>query len=205
MVQAGAGEGSGVSYQDYIGAGANIVSSVDDIFKAAELIVKVKEPLPEERVKLRRGQGIFTYLHLAAEPDQARDLLDSGVTAIADETVTDPAGRLPLLAPMSRVAGRMAAQVAAHFLQRPHGGRGILLGSVDGGAPAEVVVFGGGVVGSNAALMASAMGANVTVTVKTEQSAARLRRQFDGRHRSHGQRIECRFESLTGAHDPEEA
>lgn len=181
MVQAGAGEGSGVSDQDYIRAGASIVSRADDIFEAAELVVKVKEPLPQERLRLRPGQAIFTYLHLAADPALARSLLDAGVTAIAYETVTDPGGRLPLLAPMSRVAGHMAAQVAAHWLQRPHGGRGILLGRVDGGAPAEVVVFGGGVVGSNAALMASAMGADVTVTVRTEQSAQRLRRQSDGR------------------------
>jgi len=180
FIESGAGEGSGISDQDYVKAGATIVSSADDVFNAAELIVKVKEPLRDERAKLRRGQAIFTYLHLAADPEQARDLLHSGVTAIAYETVTDLAGRLPLLAPMSRIAGRMAGQVAAHFLERPQGGRGILLGAVDGGAPAEVVVFGGGVVGSNAALMASAMGANVTVTVKTEQSAQRLRRQFDG-------------------------
>jgi len=180
FIESGAGEGSGISDQDYVKAGATIVSGADDIFNAAELVVKVKEPLRDERAKLRRGQAIFTYLHLAADPDQARDLLHSGVTAIAYETVTDAPGRLPLLAPMSCVAGRMAAQVAAHFLERPQGGRGILLGAVDGGAPAEVVVFGGGVVGSNAALMASAMGANVMVTVKTEQSAQRLRRQFDG-------------------------
>src|SRR6185437_13297880 len=173
FIESGAGEGSGISDQDYVKAGATIVSGTDDIFNAAELVVKVKEPLRDERAKLRRGQAIFTHLHLAADPHQAQDLLHSGVTAIAYETVAGPAGSLPLLAPMSRVAGQMAAQVAAHFLQRPQGGRGILLGSVDGGAPAGVVVFGGGVVGSNAALMASAMGANVTVTVRSEQSAAR--------------------------------
>jgi alanine dehydrogenase len=181
LIETGAGEGSGIADEDYVTAGATIVLRADDVFTAADLIVKVKEPLRDERAKLRRGQAILTYLHLAADPDQARDLLRSGVTAIAYETVTDGAGRLPLLAPMSRVAGHMAAQVAAHFLQRPQGGRGILLGPVDGGAPAEVVVFGGGVVGSNAALMASAMGADVTVTVRTEQSAQRLHRQFDGR------------------------
>lgn len=181
FVETGAGEGSGVSDRDYARAGAAIVPSADDVFRDAELIVKVKEPLPQERSKLRRGQAIFTYLHLAADPAQARDLLASGVTAIGYETVTDAAGRLPLLAPMSRVAGRMAAQVAAHFLERPQGGRGILLDAGDGSARAEVVIFGGGVVGSQAAMMASAMGANVMVTVRSEQSAARLRRQV-GEH-----------------------
>ena len=124
-------------------------------FQRAELIVKVKEPLAAERSKLRRGQIIFTYLHLAADPEQTHDLIASGVTAIAYETVTDAAGKLPLLAPMSKIAGRMAPQVAAHFLERPHGGRGILLGGVDGVPAGKVVILGGGVVGATAAEVAT--------------------------------------------------
>jgi alanine dehydrogenase len=181
LVETTAGEGSGISDQDYSAAGAIIVLHADEIYAQAALIVKVKEPLADERAKLRAGQTIFTYLHLAADPEQTRELLASGVTAIAYETVTDGNGHLPLLAPMSRVAGRMAAQVAAHFLERPQGGRGILLGAVDGGSPAEVVILGGGTVGSNAALAASALGANVTVTVRTAHSADRLRQDLGGR------------------------
>jgi alanine dehydrogenase len=183
LVETTAGEGSGISDQDYSAAGAIIVLHADEIYAQAALIVKVKEPLADERAKLRAGQTIFTYLHLAADPEQTRELLASGVTAIAYETVTDGNGHLPLLAPMSRVAGRMAAQVAAHFLERPQGGRGILLGAVDGGSPAEVVILGGGTVGSNAALAASALGANVTVTVRTAHSADRLRHDLGGRIR----------------------
>jgi alanine dehydrogenase len=180
VVEAAAGEGSGIADREYLAAGATLAPSASYIYADAELIVKVKEPLAAERAMLRRGQAIFTYLHLAADPKQARELLASEAIAIAYETVTDAAGRLPLLAPMSRVAGRMAAQIAAHFLERPQGGRGILFGAVDGAPPAAAVILGGGVVGSNAALMAAAMGANVTVTVRTEQSARRLRQQFGG-------------------------
>ena len=142
MVETLAGDGAGISDQEYAAAGAQIVASADQIFLRAALIVKVKEPLAAERSKLRRGQIIFTYLHLAADPEQTHDLIASGVTAIAYETVTDAAGKLPLLAPMSKIAGRMAPQVAAHFLERPHGGRGILLGGVDGVPAGKVVILG---------------------------------------------------------------
>jgi len=150
-VESGAGNGAGISDDEYAAAGARIYATAERIYEEAELIVKVKEPLASERKKLRRGQMIFTYLHLAPGPEQAKELLSSGVTAIAYETVTDPEGKLPLLAPMSKVAGRMAIQVAAHFLERPQGGRGILLGGVDGVASGKVAILGGGVVGSNAA------------------------------------------------------
>ena len=142
-----AGAGAGITDEEYIAAGAEIIADADQIFQHAELIVKVKEPLASERKRLRRGQIIFTYLHLAPDAEQSHDLMASGVTALAYETVTDAAGKLPLLAPMSRVAGSMAPQVAAHFLQRPQGGRGILLGRIEGLPAAEVVILGGGVVG----------------------------------------------------------
>ena len=128
LVEKGAGIGAGLADGDYMSAGAEIVASADLVFERAELIVKVKEPLSEERRRLRRGQALFTYLHLAPDPEQTRELMASGVIAIAYETVTDPQGKLPLLTPMSEVAGRMAAQVGAQYLERPHGGRGILLG-----------------------------------------------------------------------------
>jgi alanine dehydrogenase len=178
-----AGDGAGIGDEEYAAAGAQMVSSPDQIYSRAELIVKVKEPLAAERKKLRRDQIIFTYLHLAPDPEQTRDLMASGVTAIAYETVTDAAGKLPLLAPMSQVAGRMAAQVAAHFLERPQGGRGILFGGIDGVPAAEVVVLGGGVVGSNAAQIALGMGAKVTVTARSAETLAHLSRQFGRRVR----------------------
>ena len=184
MVETGAGEGAGIGDAEYAAAGAQVVAGADEIFARAELIVKVKEPLVPERKKLRRGQIIFTYLHLAPDPKQTRALMEAGVTAIAYETVTDAAGKLPLLAPMSRVAGRMAAQVAAHFLERPQGGRGILLGGINGVPAAEVVILGGGVVGSNAAEIALGMGANVTVTARSEETLSRLSALFDGRVRA---------------------
>ncbi len=165
----------GIADADYGAAGARIVSNANEVFDRADLIVKVKEPLGPERAMLRADQVIFTYLHLAADRTQAEDLLGSGVTAIAYETVTDAQGQLPLLRPMSEVAGRMAAQVGAQFLERPHGGRGILLGGVPGVAPAQVVVIGAGVVGTNAALIAAGMGADVTVTAPRPEFAARDR------------------------------
>ena len=182
-VETMAGAGAGIADQEYIAAGAEIVPGAEPIFQRAELIVKVKEPLASERRQLRRGQIIFTYLHLAPDPEQTRDLMASGVTAIAYETVTDAAGKLPLLAPMSAVAGCMAPQVAAHFLQRPQGGRGVLLGRIDGVASAEVVVLGGGVVGSNAAEMAIGMGANVTVAARSQETQRRLSQRFGERVR----------------------
>ena len=161
-VQAGAGLWIGASDADYAAAGATTVPVAADAF-AAELVVKVKEPQADERAMLRAGQTLFTYLHLAPDPEQTKDLVASGVTAIAYETVTDAKGGLPLLAPMSQVAGRLAVQAGAHALESPQGGRGILIGGVPGVPPADVVIIGGGVAGSNAATIAFGMGAKVTV------------------------------------------
>jgi alanine dehydrogenase len=183
IVETVAGEGAGISDAEYAAAGARIVTSADQIFARAELIVKVKEPLAAERKMLRRGQIVFTYLHLAPDAEQAHDLMASGVTAIAYETVTDPAGKLPLLVPMSKIAGRMAPQLAAYFLERPQGGRGILLESIDGVPAAEVVVLGGGIVGCNAAEIALAMGATVTITARSAETLDQLSRQFNRRAR----------------------
>ena len=158
-----AGSGAGFSDEDYTTCGATVVACAGEVFDAAELIVKVKEPQAGERELLRPDHTLFTYLHLAADPQQASDLLASGVTAIAYESVTDSAGRLPLLAPMSQVAGRMSIQAGAHCLEGAAGGRGVLLGGVPGVAAAPVVVLGGGVVGTNAIEMAIGLGADVTV------------------------------------------
>lgn len=172
LVQAGAGVGAGFADADYTAAGAKIVDTAEEIFASAEMVVKVKEPQAVERKQLREGQLLFTYLHLAPDPDQTRDLLESGVTAIAYETVTDAQGGLPLLAPMSEVAGRLAPQVGAWTLQKANGGRGVLMGGVPGVGPAKVVVIGGGVVGTHAARIAAGMGADVTVL---DRSLPRLR------------------------------
>ncbi|MEA5159852.1 alanine dehydrogenase [Cereibacter johrii] len=172
LVEAGAGAGAGFSDEDYRAAGARLVDTAEQLFAEAELIVKVKEPQPVERRRLREGQLLFTYLHLAPDPEQTRDLMASGVTAIAYETVTDGRGGLPLLAPMSEVAGRLAPQVGAWTLQKANGGRGVLLGGVPGVGPAKVVVIGGGVVGTHAARIAAGMGADVTVL---DRSLPRLR------------------------------
>jgi len=182
-VESGAGKGAGIGDDEYAAAGAQIFTDSDRIFEEADLIVKVKEPLAPERKKLRRGQVIFTYLHLAPDPNQTRDLLQSGVTAIAYETVTDSEGKLPLLAPMSLVAGRMAPQVAAHFLERPHGGRGILLGGVEGAPSAQVLILGGGVAGSSAAEVAVGMGANVTLIARSAETMQRISQRFAGKVR----------------------
>ncbi len=171
IVQAGAGAGSGFDDDTYRAAGARIADSAQEVFASSEMIVKVKEPQAAERRQLREGQVLFTYLHLAPDPDQTRDLLESGVTAIAYETVTDPRGGLPLLAPMSEVAGRLAPQMGAWALQKANGGRGVLLGGVPGVRPANVVIVGGGVVGTAAARVAVGMGANVTVL---DRSIARM-------------------------------
>jgi len=178
IVETRAGVGAGISDDEFKNAGAEIVPSAKPIFERAELIVKVKEPLSDERRRLRRGQVLFTYLHLAPDPEQTRDLMASGVTAIAYETVTDDKGGLPLLKPMSEVAGRMAVQVGAQFLERPHGGRGILLGGVTGVAPAKVFIIGTGAVGSNAALIAIGMKADVTLTASRPASLEAATRQF---------------------------
>jgi alanine dehydrogenase len=173
MIQAGAGVGAGLEDALYTAAGARIVADAETIFRDAELVVKVKEPLAPERKRLRPGQVLFTYLHLAPDPEQTQELLKSGVTGIAYETVTSPTGTLPLLTPMSEIAGRLAPQVGAHYLERTHGGRGVLLGGVPGVPPADVVVLGGGVSGTHAATIALGMGASVTVV---DRSAEVLRR-----------------------------
>jgi alanine dehydrogenase len=163
VVETRAGHGSGYDDASYVAAGAQVLATADAVFEAAQLIVKVKEPQPVECKRLRRDQVLFTYLHLAPDPAQARALMASGTTAIAYETVTDRHGRLPLLAPMSEIAGRMAIQVGAVALQNRGGGAGVLLGGVAGVLPAKVVVLGGGVVGTNSARMAMGLGADVTV------------------------------------------
>jgi alanine dehydrogenase len=172
IVQAGAGAGAGFTDADYEAAGAVVVPDAKDVFDQAEMIVKVKEPQPVERKMLREGHLLFTYLHLAPDPEQTTDLMDSGATCIAYETVTDASGGLPLLAPMSEVAGRLAPQVGAWTLQKANGGRGVLMGGVPGVGPARVVVIGGGVVGTHAARVAAGMGADVTVM---DRSLARMR------------------------------
>ena len=163
LVETNAGAGIMCSDEDYIAAGATIAATAADVFAAAEMIVKVKEPQAQERAMLRQDQILFTYLHLAPDPEQTRDLVNSGAVCIAYETVTDAAGRLPLLAPMSEVAGRMSIQAGAHCLEKAQGGRGMLLGGVPGVAPAKVVILGGGVVGVNAAYMATGLAADVTI------------------------------------------
>ncbi|UWQ50372.1 alanine dehydrogenase [Leisingera caerulea] len=172
VIQKGAGMGAGFTDEDYVSAGAAILDTAEEIFATADMIVKVKEPQAVERKMLREGQLLFTYLHLAPDPEQTHDLLESGCTAIAYETVTDDRGGLPLLAPMSEVAGRLAPQVGAWTLQKANGGRGVLMGGVPGVAPAKVVVIGGGVVGTHAAKVAAGMGADVTIL---DRSLTRLK------------------------------
>jgi alanine dehydrogenase len=184
MMEKSAGEGIGASDSDYKAAGASIGSSPEEIFAAAELIVKVKEPLAAERARLRPGQALFTYLHLAPDPDQVRDLVRSGAIAIAYETVTSPTGSLPLLAPMSEIAGRMAVQVAAHYLERPSGGRGVLISGATGIAPARVVVLGAGVVGANAARIAAEMRADVVMLSRSAGPLQRLQAELGPRLRA---------------------
>ena len=171
-IETNAGAGAGFSDADYVAVGAKIAGTAKEVFAAADMIVKVKEPQAVERKMLREGQILFTYLHLAPDPEQTKDLLASGATCIAYETVTDDRGGLPLLAPMSEVAGRLAPQVGAWTLQKANGGRGVLLGGVPGVSPAKVLVIGGGVVGTHAAKIAAGMGADVTVL---DRSIPRLR------------------------------
>ncbi len=178
LVQSNAGHAIGLDDAIYKAAGASIAASAEEVWGEAELVVKVKEPLAPERALLSKGQVLFTYLHLAADPEQTAELLESGVTAIAYETVSDAGGRLPLLAPMSEVAGRMSIQAGAHCLERAQGGRGVLLGGVPGVTAADVVVIGGGVVGTNAARMAMGMEARVTVIDKSLPRLAQLDLQF---------------------------
>jgi len=181
MVEANAGVGIDFSDGEYRDAGAEIVGSAVEVFAAADMIVKVKEPQPVECAMLRDGQILYTYLHLAPDPEQTRLLIESRATCIAYETVTDNNGGLPLLAPMSEVAGRMSVQAGAYHLEKAQGGRGVLLGGVPGVAPAKVLVIGGGVVGDNAAAIAVGMGADVTIL---DRSIARLREldaKYEGR------------------------
>ncbi|MBO2521073.1 MAG: alanine dehydrogenase [Firmicutes bacterium] len=163
LVERGAGEGSGIPDEEYAACGAEIVESAEEVYARAELIVKVKEPLPSEYPFLREGQVLMTFLHLAPEPELTRTLLQRGVIGIAYETIQRPGGSLPCLMPMSEVAGRMAVQVGAKFLEKAMGGRGVLLGGVPGVPPAEVVIVGAGTVGASAAKIALGMGAHVTL------------------------------------------
>ncbi len=172
LIETQAGAGAGFPDEDYTAAGATILDTAEEVFAKAEMIVKVKEPQSVERKMLREGQLLFTYLHLAPDPEQTHDLIASGCTAIAYETVTDAQGGLPLLAPMSEVAGRLAPQVGAWTLQKANGGRGVLMGGVPGVGPAKVAVIGGGVVGTHAARIAAGMGADVTVL---DRSLPRIR------------------------------
>ena len=180
-VESSAGEGIGFSDADYTRVGARIASTAEEVFATADLIVKVKEPQLVECARLRDDQVLFTYLHLAADPEQTTALCESGATAIAYETVTAADGSLPLLTPMSEVAGRMSVQVGAENLQKASGGMGILLGGVSGVAPAKVVVLGGGVAGTNAAEIAVGMKAEVTVVDRSAKRLRELSAQFDGR------------------------
>jgi len=178
VVESGAGSDIGMTDARYEAAGAKIVGTAAEIFSNADLIVKVKEPQASERRRLKPGQILFTYLHLAADRDQTRELVESGSTCVAYETVTSDAGGLPLLAPMSEVAGRMSIQAGAHFLEKAHGGLGVLLGGVPGVAPARVVILGGGVVGRHAAAMASGLGAEVVVLDRNIEVLRSIWRQF---------------------------
>lgn len=177
-VQAGAGLGIGASDEDYKTAGAQLIPTPEEIFAKADMIVKVKEPQAVERKMLREGQILYTYLHLAPDPEQTKDLVKSGAICIAYETVTNSRGGLPLLAPMSQVAGRMSIQSGAHCLEKAQGGSGILLGGVPGVSPAKVVILGGGVVGTNAAAMAMGLGADVTILEKSTDRMEELVARF---------------------------
>jgi alanine dehydrogenase len=177
-VQTNAGAGIGATDTDYTQAGAKIIPTAEEIFAKADMIVKVKEPQAMERRMLRPGQILYTYLHLAPDPEQTKDLIASGAVCIAYETVTSPKGGLPLLAPMSQVAGRMSVQSGAHCLEKAQGGRGVLLGGVPGVAPGKVVILGGGVVGTNAAVVALGMGADVTILEKNTDRMEELVARF---------------------------
>jgi alanine dehydrogenase len=184
VIEQGAGLGSGFSDESYQQAGARILQSAEEVWRTASMILKVKEPLPQEYRYFRSDLVLFTYLHLAAEPELTRALMDSGITAIAYETVQLPDKSLPLLTPMSEVAGRMSIQIGAHFLEKAHGGRGELLGGVPGVPPARVVIVGGGTVGSNAARIAIGMGADVTILDTNAQRLRYLDEVFGARLRT---------------------
>ncbi len=181
IVETQAGAGIGAADDDYRKAGADVVGSATEVFKRADMVVKVKEPQAIERKQLREGQVLFTYLHLAPDPEQARDLVASGAICIAYETVTSPSGGLPLLAPMSEVAGRLAVQAGARCLEKSAGGMGMLLGGVPGVAPGRIVILGAGVVGTNSAQMAVGTGAQVVVIDKSTDALRRIDAMFNGR------------------------
>ncbi|PMS38368.1 L-alanine dehydrogenase [Trinickia symbiotica] len=195
LVQAGAGEAIGLSDEQYRCVGAHLVAQAEEVFARADMIVKVKEPQPHECRMLRPEQILYTYLHLAPDPAQTKALVDSRAVCIAYETITGPSGGLPLLAPMSEVAGRMAVQAGAHYLEIAHGGRGVLLGGVPGVSPGHVVVIGAGVVGTNALQMAIGLGARVTVLDKSVDRLRQLDLVF-------GNRISTAY---SNAHSIEEA
>ena len=194
LVETGAGLGIGFDDRAYEAAGAKIARNAEEVFAKAVMVVKVKEPQPQEWKQLKEGQILFTYLHLAPDPEQTKGLMDSGVTAIAYETVTNHRGGLPLLAPMSEVAGRLAIEAAAFSLRKPAGGKGLLLGGVPGVPPARVVVIGGGVVGTHAARMAVGLGAEVTVLDRSLPRLRQLDELFDGR-------VRTRFSSVATVED----
>ena len=181
LIQTGAGAGSSISDDDFRAVGADIADDGEQVFSAADMILKVKEPQPGEIEMLHPGQVLFTYLHLAAYPAEAKGLLESGVTAIAYETVELPDGALPLLAPMSEIAGRMATQAGAHYLERPAGGRGLLIGGVAGVQPARVLILGAGNAGKNAASVAAGMGAEVIVLDLNVEKLRYLDEVYQGR------------------------
>src|SRR5246500_2857379 len=199
LVETTAGDGISASDDDYRKAGAEIAATAQDIFKTAEMIVKVKEPQPVEWRQLRDGQILFTFLHLAPDPEQTKGLMQSGCTAIAYETVTDDHGGLPLLAPMSEVAGRLSIEAAGRALQRHAGGRGLLLGGVPGVKPAKVVVIGGGVGGTHAARMAVGLGAEVSILDRSLPRLRALDDLFQGRARTRYSSIDAIEEEVFGA------
>src|SRR5262245_33577825 len=199
IVEKNAGQGIGASDDVYRKAGAHVADTAAEIFATADLVVKVKEPQAGEWKQLREGQILFTYLHLAPDPKQAKGLIDSGVTAIAYETVTDGHGGLPLLAPMSEVAGRLSIEAAGAALKRHSGGRGLLIGGVPGVQPARIVVIGGGVVGTHAARMAVGLGAEVTIVDRTIPRLRELDELFEGRVRTRFSTIEVVEEEVLAA------
>ncbi|GGG97638.1 MAG TPA: alanine dehydrogenase [Oceanicaulis sp.] len=199
FVETKAGDGVGFADSAYEAVGAKILPDAEAVFKTGELIVKVKEPQPIEYARLTPEHTLFTYLHLAPDPDQTKGLMDSGCIAIAYETVTDNEGRLPLLKPMSEVAGRMSIQVGATALEKSHGGRGMLLGGVPGVQPAKVVILGGGVSGTHAAEMAVGMRADVTIFDRSIKRLAELDTQFQGRAKTAFSTAAAVEEAIIGA------
>ena len=198
-IETQAGAGIDANDDQYVAAGAKIVDGPDPIFADCEMVVKVKEPQSVERKKLREGQILYTYLHLAPDADQTKELLDSGVTAIAYETVTGPRGQLPLLKPMSQVAGRMSVQAGATALEKAHGGRGVLLGGVPGVMPGKVVVIGGGVVGFNAAQMAVGLGADVTILDRDPEVLEKVGTHFEARASTRFSNAANLYDAVTNA------